>query len=538
MVAHSFISNIKQGRLQTFINHFLYSLNNLYNMKFLQRLFFITTTLLFFIGCKKEYSVEQAINNISEAQWQFKQGATTFKGPMDTAYINDLNGIKQLSIEGTADNGKDKIQLDVFSPEIKKGTYKSPVAFFSYLKNGASSIYENDLADVNGFTIIIDKIDTVNVSGTFSGRVKDSAGTVKTITDGKFKASFKGRNAVVTPPRTGNGQLTFWASQGCNGNGPITIKVNGQSGTISTFSTTAPAACGGSGLATFTLLNGNYVWSAFCGTDSLTGGTVAVAVNSCVKQEVSLIPVCKIEKWYEVNSNNNNTEFTYTNFFNGNNINRFTFYDSLNAQLYGNFNISASAIRVQVDKKQYFVINNNKQVTEFHGYADPIDTSSGEFIMRYVYNNGNITGKNIESLKFPAVDLYKIQYTYNANNLVKIESKIYNGTTYIKDYSITYEYDLAVPVKGFLNLAGGYEMVYFQTAVNFPATSTHKLTKATAVTYNTDGSINSTDVTLFNNYVFNAAKPGYVESFKVSNNDFAWLNLYQDYKYLLQYKCF
>jgi hypothetical protein len=50
----------------------------------------------------------------------------------------------------------------------------SPHVSFQYL--AAGSLYASDITASGDFTVVISKIDSVSVSGTFTGKVKDTAG--------------------------------------------------------------------------------------------------------------------------------------------------------------------------------------------------------------------------------------------------------------------------------------------------------------------------------------------------------------------------
>jgi hypothetical protein len=249
-------------------------------MKLLRLLLVLMTPVLFF-ACSKEKSFEQG-SGTTVNQWEFTEGSKLFKGRVDTAYIVELGGsTKGLLFQGTSDDGTGLLGIGIsgFNPS-SPATYKTPNVQFEYVKS-TGVIYENDLAAVGEFTLEVTAIDSVNVTAVFNGKVKDSTGAVKTITNGKFKARF--RNTATT---TGDGQATFWAKNSCTAGGNISITLsNSQTGAISTFAATAPA-CGAAGTASFTIPAGSYAWKAKCGSSDSTAGVITVAANQCTKQEV------------------------------------------------------------------------------------------------------------------------------------------------------------------------------------------------------------------------------------------------------------
>lgn len=246
-----------------------------------QFLVFASIAFLIF-ACKKEYSVENGQGATATAQWQFTEGANKFKGPIDTAFVDTLNNILFLTLEGVSDNGQDNITLQIFTPSLKAGTYKTPLCSFDYQRSGAT-IYQSDLTAVDAFTITINHIDTAGVSGTFSGKALDKNGAAVTITDGQFSAKFKTSAPVVTPPVTDSGQVMLWSKAGCGGGTtPINVSVSNKSGQITTFTATEPTTCGAAGSFTAKLPVGTYTWKAKCGTDSISG-SVSVTLNTCTK---------------------------------------------------------------------------------------------------------------------------------------------------------------------------------------------------------------------------------------------------------------
>ena len=250
-------------------------------MKSLRLLLVLLGPVLFF-GCSKEKSFEVG-NTTTVSQWEFTEGSNFFKGNVDTAYVNDLAaGIKSLILEGTSDNGSGFLNIAVlgFNPSAP-GVYKTPSVLFDY-SNASRTIYENDLTAVNEFTLEVTKIDSSGITGIFSGKVKDSTGGAKTITSGKFSAKLGGS---IQPPA--KAQLTFWSKASCAAGGNITVKLNNnQTGTITTFNTTAPA-CGANGSANFTLDPGVYTFVAKCGPTDSVSGTVLLQPGQCVRTEVS-----------------------------------------------------------------------------------------------------------------------------------------------------------------------------------------------------------------------------------------------------------
>lgn len=254
-------------------------------MKFVHRLLLLLAFSAALYSCQKEYSLENNNNTVtSDAQWSFKENSVSFSGPVDTGTIDTSGGYKILTVSGHSADHKDLFSIGVFSSNITAGTYKTPYAQFTYTRNGVL-LYRANPTLVDSFTVIITKIDSNGVIGTFYGKALDSAKNSKTIVDGKFSAHFKS-SVTPTPAGTDSGSVVFWSKTGCgSANSPIDVKLGTKAGQITVFSATAPATCDPAGYFFAKLPVGTYPWVAKCGTDSITGNVV-VQNNSCTKLQV------------------------------------------------------------------------------------------------------------------------------------------------------------------------------------------------------------------------------------------------------------
>jgi len=252
-------------------------------MKYLRRLLLLAAISVGVFSCQKEYSVENNTggSNVT-AQWSFKEGGVEFKGPIDTAGVDSIGNYKVFSINGHSDDKKDLINLEFFGTDLKVGTYKTPYCLFAYSRNGIITYQTNQTA-IDSFTIVVTKLDSTGVIGTFSGKAWDSTKTYKTIVDGKFSAVFK--TSTPPPASTDSGQVVLWSKAGCGGGTsttPINVAVNGKPGQITQFGTTEPTTCDPAGRYFIKLPVGTYPWTAKCGTDSISG-TVTVTKGGCSK---------------------------------------------------------------------------------------------------------------------------------------------------------------------------------------------------------------------------------------------------------------
>jgi|GEM_PF-6366289 len=252
-------------------------------MKLFKQLFWSIGIFALFFSCKKEKSLEGGTASGLTAQWEFKDSALVFNGSMDTAFIQRTGSLSLITLEGTSTDGSSDFLLEIFGINISTGVYKNPNVRLIYVKNG-TVLYESVPINTDKFSVTISSIDSISITGTFSGEVEDVFGATKKITNGKFSGKFN--SSTPQPPSGGTGQLTLWSKKGCSPTGSLSVKVQNQTGVITTFYPTEPA-CGAAGTATFDLPPGTYTWKALCGTTDSVTGTVSITASQCVKKEVA-----------------------------------------------------------------------------------------------------------------------------------------------------------------------------------------------------------------------------------------------------------
>ncbi|MDX1935959.1 MAG: hypothetical protein SFU21_02515 [Flavihumibacter sp.] len=255
-------------------------------MKLVKYLCSLLAIAVLLVSCQKEYSKEVPKNGATGAEWAFKEATNALAGPVDTAFITKVGAINYLIVEGSTSDKKDAITIEVYAVgDIKAGTYSNPNCDFTYTRNG-KTIYEVDPTAIGEFSVVITKIDSATVSGTFAGKVLDSTGAIKTITDGKFNGKLK-----TTTAATGKGDVMFWSKQGCGptSSSPIAITIGSNSGTITTFTPVEPTSCGLTGTVSLNLAAGSYTYKAKCANGDSIVGTVTVIANTCTKVQVSFV---------------------------------------------------------------------------------------------------------------------------------------------------------------------------------------------------------------------------------------------------------
>lgn len=485
-------------------------------------------------SCQKEKSLEDG-NGIplGPAEWAFKEGDTEFKGPMDTAFFSTIGGVSALVLEGTSTNFQDDFYLEVYGTSITAGTYATPAVYFEYI-SGGTAVYSNDPIAVNKFSVTISKIDSAGVTGSFSGEVVDAAGNIKTISNGKFTGKFA---TQAPPPPSGTGQLMLWAQQGCSNR--LLVNVNGQQDTISVFHPSAPA-CGADGTATYVLAPGSYTWKAVCeGATDTVSGSVTVTDGNCTTQEVVLngnpTPnTCILSNLASYALNGAKLSAITSTFNAQNQVVKTQLIDSSSqtgGTVESEFTINHVTSRINVDVNQYFVLDANGRVREFHGYVDPSDNTSFEVVITYTYDPGGYMKEAFLALASdPGNPVLVYTYTWGGGNLTKVTMIFVTGEKTVIDY----QYDATKPAKGFLAFHSNTELTIFQNVVNFGLNSAHVPIKSTWADFLANGNPDGTPyVSDFRNYVYD--NNGYIKSFEITGDGSVYG---ADIKHVLSYRCF
>lgn len=498
-------------------------------MKLLKHVFWLTGVFVLLFSCKKEKSLEGATNTGTK-QWEFKDSTLPFSGRMDTAYIQTAGSISSIILEGTSTNSNTvgDFYLEIFGANVTAGTYKNPYVQFTYVVNSVV-LYQSIPSNTDKFSVTITQIDANGITGTFSGEVEDALGNTKIITDGAFTGSFK---TTTPPPAGGPGQLTLWSKQGCGGSGPIAVKVQNQTGSITSFQTTAPA-CGAAGAASFSLPAGSYSWEAYCNTDTVRG-TVVVTSSGCATVEVVFGASnvnCVISNLGYYDLATNAKQGSLSSFFNAaNQVNNILFVDSTTNSTIYRFTPSKSGNRVNIDAQQYFNVDASGRIVDFHGLVDATDTSLPRVVVTYSFNAAGYLIKAAYAFELaPTTNILNINYTWTGGNLTKAVVQQVGSTDKVE---YDYQYDLTKTAKNFLSFFPSTEIFWVQSAVNFGKNSTNVLSSSSIKYYDASGTV-TTDNATYSNYVFDANN--YIKSFSVAGDGSV---LPGDTKYVVSYKCF
>jgi len=248
----------------------------------MNKFFYGFVALMITMGsCKKEVSLETNGQPILETEWSFKEGLSTYDGPMDSAHLFSESNVEELIITGTTTDGKGQVLLQMVAEKLKAGVYSNPQVLFQYSESNVP-LLQNIPANIGEFSITIATLDSFSVSGTFTGKVKDSASSEKTVIEGRFTAPLIYH--IINPQPILYGELTVWSKSLCSGDGNIEVKVSDKSGAITQFFDSEPF-CGASGTADFPLPVGTYTVKAFCGVDSVEY-QIQIMDNNCTLLEI------------------------------------------------------------------------------------------------------------------------------------------------------------------------------------------------------------------------------------------------------------
>lgn len=213
--------------------------------------------------------------------------------------------------------------------------------------------------------------------------------------------------------------------------------------------------------------------------------------------------------------------------------------DSSSNSIESSFAISYPTGRIQIDVDQYFVVNSDGRVSEFHGYEFPDDRTSERFTVNYTYNAaGQMTLRTETYDSLPNVVLYQMKFTYTGGNMIREDIEARAGINFVKLADVTFSYDGTKAVKSFIYLHGYTpEIGLFQTAINAGVNNTNAVSRAVTALYNpATGAVTNTTTTNFGNYVIDSRN--YVQSFDVTGDDYVLGGIATRSKYRLAYNCY
>ncbi|NJO25879.1 MAG: hypothetical protein HC867_09175, partial [Bacteroidia bacterium] len=346
--------------------------------------------LCLLFSCQKELRFVSAPQPpASSNQWQFDESALHFEGKTDSAILTISPGFESISLQGSSSVNNENLFIRVTtSGKLKPGVYKNTDLYFLYARSGVM-LYRNGPPPSDDFILTITSVDSVSVSGTFSGITKDGAGTVKNITHGKFSAAFTRKSIIAAD--TGSGQVVFWAREGCGAGatGPVKIIIGNKEGQVTTFYHSEPA-CDAVGTARFILPEGHYTCLAICGTDSATIG-VSVIKGACTKAEAgfcrsSVSGGCQICGGHFIFSACTGIIckiFTFNSF---KQVEKIQKVNLLNNEVLKEVKLSYSATQIKINADDYFNLDGCGRIREYRGTDVPGTAQAQKLFIRYYYN--------------------------------------------------------------------------------------------------------------------------------------------------------
>ncbi|MDX2049170.1 MAG: hypothetical protein SFU87_20455 [Chitinophagaceae bacterium] len=485
-------------------------------------------------SCQKELRFVSALQpSVSNNQWQFDESTLHFEGKTDSAILTISPGFESISLHGSSSVNNETLFIRITtSGKLKPGVYKNTDLYFLYARSGVM-LYRNGPPSADDFILTITSVDSVSVSGTFSGITKDGAGTVKNITHGKFSATFT-RKSVITAD-TSSGQVVFWAREGCgaNASSPVKIIIGNKEGQVTTFYHSEPA-CDAEGTARFILPEGHYTCLAICGTDSATIG-VSVIKGTCTKAEAgfcnsSISDGCQIAVdtlFFPPAQELSAKIFTFNTL---KQVEKIQKVNLLNSEVQKEIRLSYSVTQIKINADDYFNLDGCGRIREYRGTDVPGTTQAQKLFIRYYYNTqGYMEKVTYADANNSGVIKQEITLTWNAGNLTKA---IWKDLTSVANTEYNYEYGLNLQAKNFACFIPNNPITYLQSALNFGKNSANLVSKIT-VKRNTAQGQQFTDEVYYTGYNFNA--DNYVTYFVVSGNSNYFFNAGSHF---LGHKCF
>ena len=465
----------------------------------------ICFSALIFWSCQKEYSYEggeilQPGNDsgtLVKSEWDFTANTSFYHGPVDTAYLTTEGVFTVLTLTGKSADGNESIliKLKTADPAFQKGkTYKTYLDQTKFIyQNETDTIYSAVLYSGGDLYVTISSIDENKVVATFEGQAINRDGNRTPIVDGHFSSPIK------KGPQSNNGYIMLWAKVLCNG--PVRVTVNQQPGTIEKSFSSAPD-CGEPGSATFNLHAGLYNWTAYCGTDSLTG-KIDVTAAGCSKVFVDFpyrpAPITNTRKNCKLSELSYedpaiiplNPKLTYnhvTNGYTGVDITDLKYFVAP-APIIVTHNVSYQGDTIFIDKDnqyvRYFITDAMGRVILYHGSKDPtvFYPFPPQIIIKYTYDNQNQLVKR-ETFNPSNMNLVsELLFIWNNGNIVSTIEKSSAPQPTITNY--TY-YNKQVNEMPFLN-TDAFELLFYQSLVNFGNRSENLLKQKIIQTLNGPG---------------------------------------------------
>ena len=168
-------------------NSFFCSINlNSKKISMLRKLLFVSLAVATLASCKKDkndapaYNLSAKIDGVSTA--------------FNTAVVAQASGDAQTGyvVAIVAAGGSGSTVLPAFSLSIADEAAITAKAYPATNADGSyTDVTQNTYDSENDFTITVSSVTATDIKGTFSGKVKDDNGGIKTITEGTFAAKFQ-----------------------------------------------------------------------------------------------------------------------------------------------------------------------------------------------------------------------------------------------------------------------------------------------------------------------------------------------------------
>ncbi len=163
----------------------------------MKRIILFSFLIVLISACSKEKSVEDASDTgnflkfkIDGNSIEYKDFVYATKSVIGDQYIVTIQGQKDVSsnVPGLGILIQDSVEIKSQTYNDESLTSGNAILYSDTTSVNYSSLYMTEPSELR---IVISKIDSASVSGTFSSRVADLNANTKSITEGQFQARFQ-----------------------------------------------------------------------------------------------------------------------------------------------------------------------------------------------------------------------------------------------------------------------------------------------------------------------------------------------------------
>ncbi|MCU7551927.1 hypothetical protein OCK74_22595 [Chitinophagaceae bacterium LB-8] len=163
----------------------------------MKRIIFFSLLIVLFSACGKEKSIENGNNTgaflkfkLDGQSIEYKDNVFASKDIINNQHIVIIQGQKDVSsnVPGLGIFLQDSVEITNKTYNDDGSTFTNALIYSDTAGVNYSSLYMTDASDLK---VVITRIDSAYISGTFSSKVADVNANTKNITEGSFQARFQ-----------------------------------------------------------------------------------------------------------------------------------------------------------------------------------------------------------------------------------------------------------------------------------------------------------------------------------------------------------